>query len=61
MLRDPEEVKKKLKRLVLNGYDPRQDPESEEDHWTDWSILPTEEFERIKKEAIQERICLLKH
>jgi hypothetical protein len=56
MLRDPNEVRKELYKRVLLGYNPSQNMESAEDHNADWSILPLDEFEHIKQNAIKDRV-----
>jgi hypothetical protein len=55
MIKDIKLVKEKLHKRVLNGYNPRRDSESCEDHWADWFVLTEDEFEKIKQDAIEEK------
>ena len=55
MRKDVAEVRTALRKKVLAGYEPERTLESAEDHWMDWFLLGSEEFEEIKRQALADR------
>ncbi|MCP4607263.1 MAG: hypothetical protein GY845_00925 [Planctomycetes bacterium] len=59
MTRDPEKVRKELRRRVLAGYLPKYELESCIDHDCDWTVITEEEFNEIKELALADRDKLI--
>ena len=55
MAKDPDSVRKELRKRVLCGYRPRRSLESAEDFNTDWLALAQDEFDAVLEAALRER------